>query len=428
VSERKRGTSPAKTPPVGPDGGAPSAAASATGAPATSAGPSASDVSSAPATRPVRRRRAGLNALLLLLVFAVVGTAPLTVAASVFNLWTPPTLPDIARRVPVLSSLIPTPTPPDLALPRPAWVAVPLSVHASPGPGNVVARLQPGFPVLLTAHQLVDGSVWDHISWGGPTTGTGGQGWVRDSMLTSVRGRGPAVGDAGALSPALAAALTPLEPDIALAVYYPAAQQLYLADAYRAYPLGNGARTLLLAALLAQATGSDQVSEDTERQLAAGDPATASAAYAQIGGSAGLKTFAARLGLTIPDAADWTQTQATPRALVQFYAMLAGASPAPDLGALDSSGRSHVLALVADDPEAATIAALDTSATGAHVALVVGALQQTDGWTANAAGVLTAPNGLTYVAAVCVRAQMDQAQAERALRVVFSQLATIAAG
>ncbi len=368
-----------------------------------------------------------LSAALLLFMFAVVGTAPLAVIGRAFNLWT---LPDLAGHIPLLAALVATPTPPDLALPRPAWVAAPLGVHTGPAPGNVVAHLEPGFPVLLTAHEQSNGVLWDHVTWGGPTPAAGGQGWVRDTLLTSVGGSGPAVGDAGALSPALATALAPLEPHIALAVYYPAVRQLYLADATRSYPLGNGARTILLAALLAQSTGSDQPSADTERRLAAGDATTASSVYAQVGGSAGLAGFLSQMGLTgaAPGAADWTQIQATPRALDQFYTMLAGLTPSPDLGALDSAGRAHVLGLVAGDPDGLTLAALGgASASGVHITLVVGAAQEHDGWTVNAAGVLTASSGLTYVAAVCLRAQPTRASGEQALHTVFAQLATIAA-
>jgi hypothetical protein len=358
----------------------------------------------------------------------VVGTAPLAVVGSVFNLWTPP---DLVGRIPLLADLIATPTPPDLALalPRPAWVAAPLGVYVSPAPGNIVAHLEPGFPVVLTAHELSSGVLWDHVTWDGPTPAAGGHGWVRDTLLTSVGASGLAEGDAGALSPALAATLAPLEPHIALAVYYPAVRQLYLADASRSYPLGSGARTLLLAALLAQSTGSNQPSADIERRLAAGDAATASSVYSQIGGSVGLAGFLAQMGLTgaTPGAAGWTQIQATPSALDQFYKMLADLTPSPNLGALDYAGRAHVLNLVASDPDGLALAALGgTSASGVHITLVVGAAQEPDGWTVNAAGVLTASSGLTYIAAVCLRAQPTRASGEQALHSVFVQFASIA--
>jgi hypothetical protein len=359
-------------------------------------------------------------------MFAVVGTAPLAVVGRVFNLWR---LPDLAGHIPLLAALVATPTPPDLALPRSAWVAAPLGVHTSPASGNVVAHLDPGFPVFLTAHEQASGVLWDHVTWEGPTPAAGGHGWVRDSFLTSVGGSGPAVGDAGALSPSLANALAPLEPRIALAVYYPAVRQLYLADASQSCPLGNGARTFLLAALLAQSTGSALPSADTERRLAAGDATTASSVYARIGGSAGLAGFLSQMGLVdaVPDAAAWTQIQATPRVLDQFYTMLAGLTPSPNLGGLDRAGRARVLALVSGDPDGLTLAALGgSSASGVHVTLVVGAAQEHDGWTINAAGVLTARTGLTYVAAVCLRAQPTRISGEQALHSVFAQLATIA--
>jgi hypothetical protein len=382
-----------------------------------------------PPARPTARRATWWRGVVLLFVaFAVVGVAPVAVSARVFGLWALPSLPGPAG--PFSWLVAPAPTPPDLALPRAAWVAQPVAVRMGAGTGGTMAHLAPGFPITLIAHRQVGGALWDRITWSGPTPATGGRGWVPDAALAAAGDTGPAVGDAAALAPALAASLTPLAPNVGLAVYYPAVHQLYLADADRGYPLGTGARVLLLAALLAgQVGGSAPPQAAMLQQLAAGDRTAGAAGYQQIGGSAGLEAFLQRAGLAgvVPDATDWTQMQATPRALIQVYASLTGLASGPDLGGLDATGRAQVLALVSGDPQAASIAALDGGAgTGVHVTLVVGASQGPDGWAMNAAGALTAPSGLTYVAAVCLRAQPTQPQAAQALRGIFAQLAAIA--
>lgn len=375
----------------------------------------------------------------LLLVFAVgvVGLAPAAVAARVFGLVNLPSVPGLDYPLASLLPQSPTPTSVDLALPRSAWAAVSVTVRATPGAAAAVARLEPGFPVTLLAHAVVGDVVWDRVSWAGPTAAAGGQGWVPDTALAVVGDAGPAVGDAGALSSDLAAALAASGPNAGLAVYYPAAHQLYLAHADRPCTLGDGARTLLLTALFARAQAAHQPlpgqqPADPARRLAAGDPASGATIYQQLGGSAGLSTFLSDAGLVgvAPGATDWTATQATPRALAQFYAALGGLQTGKTFAGLDADGRAHILALLATDPRAATIAAAQPSGTptpGAHATLVVGAAQDAAGWTVTATGILVAPSGLTYIVAACTTGQSSEAAGAQGLHNIYAQLATIAA-
>lgn len=400
-------------------------------APASSSGAAAPE---APAPR--TRRHWLRTTLLLVLAFVLVGLAPAALAARVFDLGP-------LSRLSLLPNAFPAPpagrtaTPPDLAVPRTAWVARETKVRGAPGGSTPLATLEPGFPVTLTAHTLAAGVQWDAVRWDGPTAVAGGRGWVPDTVLTQAGAAGPAVGDSAALAPSVAAALAPLGPNAALAVYYPSAQRLYLTNADQLYPLGDGARALLLVALFAAPstpplqTGSVQTGALLAQHVAQGDAASLDAAYQQIGGSAGLTTFLDDAGISgiTPGSATWSDTQATPRALVQFYAALAGLTPGADLG-VAASARAQALSALASDSSAVALAGLgDPLPTGASAVVVHGAAQPTAAsWTICAAGILTAPSGLTYVAALCVPNQVSQAAGLNALSPVFAALASVARG
>jgi hypothetical protein len=126
------------------------------------------------------------------------------------------------------------------------------------------------------------------------------------------------------------------------------------------------------------------------------------------------------------DPLSWSVATATPRALAQFYAALAGITP--PAGALDDSVRAQVLAALAPSAATSALAGFGTPVpTSASVLLVLGTAQADDGWSMNAAGVLTAPSGLRYVVALSVRGQPSTATAQSALGSMLSQLSTIAA-
>ncbi|HEV7128013.1 MAG TPA: hypothetical protein VGN32_11300 [Ktedonobacterales bacterium] len=413
---------------------------------------------SARITRKLRRRQWFGSVTLLVLAFIVMGVAPLALAARIFGLvsFSSLRLPILGGAAQTTPLIAPTATEPALSLPRPGWIAQPTAVVVDPRNTLAVAQLQPGFPVELQAAQSVNGTRWYMIRWHGPTTATGGQGWVRDNALAATGVAGPVVGDAAALAPALASALRLLGPDVALAVYFPQAQQLYLTNGDNAYVLGSGARSLVLAALVAQvgasATGPQPTATPTgqatpaaqgtptparlSQQVASGDVAATAMAYQQIGGAAGLDTFLGAFAVTgiTPGATDWAQIQATPRALAEFYAELGGQAFSPVVNQLDSARRAQVQALLTTPaappssmPIPADLAALLVPpGAGAHVALVAGSGQETDGWSVNVAGLVTLPNGLSYVEALCVHGAASEAAGAQALQTAQSQLAAAA--
>lgn len=406
-------------------------------------------------TRKLRRRQWFGSVVLLVLAFVVMGVAPIALVVRLFGLAALPSvqLPTLsgafAHTTPVVP---PTATAPELALPRPAWVARPATVVVDPHNTLAGAQLQPGFPVELLAAQTVNGTRWYQIRWHGPTAATGGQGWLPADALADNDVAGPVVGDITALDPQLAAMVQSLGPTVALAVYYPQAQQLYLSNGDNPYVLGSGARSLVLAALVAglgpPAAGATPTATATPttpaatptpastaaQRVASGDPTATAAAYQQLGTAAGLDTFAnafALAGIT-PGAQDWTQTQATPRALVQFYAQLGDQTYSPVAGQLDSAARARVLALLSVAPAAPNAlppelaALLVPPSVGAHAALVVGSGQGSAGWSLNVAGLVTLPSGLTYVEAICIEGATTRVAGAHVLQTAQTQLAATA--
>jgi hypothetical protein len=419
------------------------AVAAATDAPPTTTTSEAATPSPTPAPAAValatapRRRSALRGSLLLLVAFIVVGVAPLALAARVFQR-------SLLDRVPALGALLApvglaaTTTPADgadLALPRAAWVAQMTAVRAGAASGSTVANLAPGFPVTLLAHAATDAGVWDQISWGGPTAAIGGTGWAPDAALTAVPGQGPIVGDAGALSPALAATLARVGVGTGLAVYYPAQHRLYLTGGDQLYPLGDGARALLATALLAAPVATPSPNalpllDAMASRVAQNIPSYAVLAYQQIGGAAGLSGALVGMGVTgvQPGTTGWLATVGTPRALAHFYALLAGAAPVPP-GAttLTPDVRARALAALAPDAATAAYAGLgQLLPAGASVTVVLGAGRDAGGWNANASEIVTTGDGLTYIAVLCARGLPSADSGTAAQRAVLAQLALIA--
>ncbi|HEV2236393.1 MAG TPA: hypothetical protein VGR57_06990 [Ktedonobacterales bacterium] len=417
-------------------------ATTATPAPAALPTPTSAPTSAPakPRTRPRRRRPALRGTLLLVLAFIVVGITPLALAARVFHR-------SLVDGVPWLSALLApvglasTATPAyagDLALPRAVWVAQATAVRAEPASGATVANLEPGFPVTLVLHAATGSGVWDQISWSGPTASTGGTGWVPDAALTAVPGQGPIVGDAGALSPALAATLARVGAGAGLAVYYPATHRLYLTNGDHLYPLGDGARALLATAVLAAPIPPpDQVGPSTVQladalagQVAQNNVTYTALAYQMLGGAPGLTRFLNGIGVAgvQPGAADWQGAQGTPRALAQFYALLAGAAPAgTGASALAPDVRSRALARLAPDPVTAAYAGLgQLPPVGAAVTVVLGSAHTSDGWSANASAIVTTGDGMTYIAVLCASGLPSADSGAAAARAVLGQLARIA--
>jgi hypothetical protein len=319
-----------------------------------------------------------------------------------------------------------------LVLPAQAWTASTVPVSRTPATHPPLATLGPGFPVTITSAVQVDGVRWDQITWIGPTLASSGSGWVPHSTLSSIGSPGAAEADVGALSQPLAAALAPSGRLAGLAVYYPDVRQVYTSGADVAYPLGDGVRGVLEADLLAsglaeQPTLAGQSTQSAIQDIGTGDAIALSLAYAQLGGSAQVGNFLGGMGISgfTFDQLSWSAATATPRALAQYYAALAGITP--DAGTLSASVRSQTLAALAPTPETAALAGLGAPLPqGASVLLVIGTAQVADGWTVNAAGVITAPSGVRYVVAFNVRGQPSSDAAQAAVGNVLRQLAALA--
>ncbi len=340
-------------------------------------------------------------ALLILLACAVLGVVPVLLAGEYVGAW--------AVRLPGAPNFAPaTPAPtfaPDLALPRQAWVASRVTVLPRPGAGSPVATLEPGFPVTLAAHQRLGSAQWSHISWVGPTSNAGGDGWVPDAAVVGFAADTRPIGDLGALSPALAQALSyRLRADVPLA-------------------LGTGFRALLITAAFAAAEAHHtppppSAATTAVGKLAGGDVASGAAIYTQVGGSAGMARFLASAGVTgvQPAAGDWTATQATATALVMFYAALTGG------GVLSASDRAAVVALLARADASSVSSVLNGGAVGKDGVLVVSSAHSGDGWTASAGGSIVPAHGPRFLVAVAAQRQPSEAAGRQALATFFTQL------
>jgi hypothetical protein len=377
--------------------------------------------------------RWGCSAVSLALAFVVLGIAPLSLALRLFGLdaqtvglGLPAPFPPLA---PVAS---PSAGGSALDLPQQAWMADTTVVYRTASTQAPRATLGPGFPVTITAATIVAGERWDRITWNGPTRSSGGAGWVPHAALSAVGTQGVATGDTSALSASLAAALAPYGQRAGIVAFYPEARQIYASNADVVFPLGDGVRGVLEADLLSSPLAASpalagQPLPRVTQAIAAGDPATLSLAYAQLGGNGPVASFLDALGVNgcTFGPLSWSAASATPRALAQFYAALAGLTP-PD-AALGDGARAQALAALAPSPETSALAGFGTPLPQkASVLLVLGSAQADDGWSMNAAGVLSAPSGLRYVAGLAVRGQPSPAAAQALLGTLLGQLAAVA--
>lgn len=364
------------------------------------------------------------TAVLLFLLICVVGVGPLLVVNGFFGVLRVdvPPLPGLSLFAPAAREA------PDLALPRQAWAATRVEVLAQPAHAARRATLEPGFPVTIIAHQRAGNAVWSHVIWGGPTRGSGGEGWAPDSAFIAYGDQGRPIGDLGALSPQMVAATAPYGSQIAAALYFTESGQLYRTGGDQSFALGDGFRAVLLATVLAwnedpkQHTGS-AVAAATATQMASGDDSAATFAYGAVGDKAGSSAYLTKIGIAgiQPAQGDWRGAQATPNALLQFYTDLA-------MGQILNTGdRATVATLLghATTPQAAQLTAILSPGNGGF--LVIGVAQGAGGWTMSVCGLLVPAHGSRVVLAASVRGQTTDSAAMAGLIAFYRQLAMLLA-
>lgn len=358
---------------------------------------------------------------MLLVLAALVGVAPLILVGSVFSVAgvNAPGLPNVFEGTP-------TPTDPaDLALPHPSWAAKSVPVVAQPASGQpAIATLDAGFPVSVTAHRRSGATLWSHIVWSGPTHATGGEGWVPDAALVGFGGQTRALGDLGALSPALPSALAPYTTRLGVALYFPESGQLYRTGADQPVALGDGLRPILLAALFARAEAPHAAAlplgaanaAALATRITAGDATSTTTAYTYVGDAAGISAYLSSVGITgiAPAAGDWLGAQATPNGLLQFYSALTTGQ------LLNAEDRAVVLAAAP-----ASAGAGPTVPAGPANVLVIGATQTKGGWTMSACGSFAVGKGPRVVIAAVVRDQPTRDAAAHALALLTTRMTTL---
>ncbi|MGH2514232.1 MAG: hypothetical protein ACRDHP_01115 [Ktedonobacterales bacterium] len=359
-------------------------------------------------------------ALLIMCAFAVLGAVPAVLSGDVLGAW------HLGGFGSVLPPLAPTATPaPDLALPRQAWIAIEARVLPQPGAGASLALLEPGFPVTLTEHARSGEGSWSHIQWGGPSTNAGGSGWVPDGALVGYDSSAQALGDLGALAPALGSSVAAYQGRFAAALYFPDSGQLYRANADTSVTLGDAFRPILLAAAFAAAEGQHSAAPATGAsslvaQVATGSAVAPATLYEQLGDAHGLLGFLAAAGITgiQPAPLDWAAARGTPNALLQFYALLATGS------LLTNADRASLLALLAHAITSSANSPLNAQALGSGFLLAASG-GSSGSATLLASGIIASSGGPRYVAVVALTGQASPAAAQAAVTAFFERLTAV---
>lgn len=395
----------------------------ATGVKSRSPAPKQKRPTSKPASvdTPPHQMDAWKASLLILLVFCLVGAVPIGIVAYATghrNLALPPGFAFLFR------SNTPTPTDaPDRALPRDAWVARSVDVLPRPSQGTALATLAPAFPVKLLQHQRVGNTIWSRIGWGGPVNGTGGAGWVPDGALISYGKTGAILGDLGSLAPSLRQAVAPYAKQLSAIIYIPSQNRLYSQGSLNAvFALGTGFRPMLLSALYTGATATTPVSLTDALAISHGDANTTLSIYQRLGGAASLSNYLSSHSIQgIQTAPTWTACNATPRAMVDFYAQLAGSL----LQAKDRAAVISILSL-ADAPTTTNLVAPWARAAGNL--LVVGIAPTDNTWTVSVAGFLNPANGPQVIVIAAATAQTSTDAAMQAMKAFYTPLTTLFGG
>ncbi|HEV2404778.1 MAG TPA: hypothetical protein VGR88_04970 [Ktedonobacterales bacterium] len=380
--------------------------------PATAAGKDAAE----------RRPRWWRTALLILLAFALLGAVPILLAGEIGGAWRLhiPGTPDYYRTTP-------TPARADTdTLPRQAFIAVTAQVYPTPAQTASVATLEPGFPVTITAHNVARRVLWSHIAWDGPTSSSGGNGWILDSATVAYGGQARPIGDLGALAPALGHWAAPQASQIAAVLYFAEAGRLYRLNDTRSFALGSGFSPVLIADLYAVSEAhhtppSAPVLTALATRSPSSDGVVPPLVYVQLGGANGLNTFLIHTGVSgiVPGANGWDTGSATASGLIQFYATLTGGV------LLSQTDRAALIALLQQANAEATATVLGAGHVPAGSFLVSAQTDTTSGWDASASGVLRLASG-ALVVAVAATGQPTRQAGATLLAGFFAQVEMVA--
>lgn len=310
-------------------------------------------------------------------------------------------------------------------LPRQAWIAITTQIFAQPGQTAAIAMLEPGFPVVVTAHTSVHGALWSHVVWQGPSATTGANGWTLDNSMVGFGGGARPIGDLGALSPALGKWAAPYSAQLSAVLYFVDSGQLYHLNPTHPFALDAGFSSALLADLYA--SGEARKSPPTSAEVSAlavrsplSDGLVLPSIYHQLGGASGVSTFLSQAAITgIAPAESWTGAQATPSGMIQLYAALETDS----LLTRDDDSALRTALQQANAGATATLLGGHSLPSGGY--LVRAEARTSAGWVASACGVLRLPIG-RLVMAVAVRSPASQQASDATLTGFFAQVMAVA--
>lgn len=370
-----------------------------------------------------RRPRWWRTALLILLGFVVLGAVPILLAGEIGGAWRLhlPGTPDYYHT---------TPTPARAytdTLPRQAWIASTAQVYPTAAGTASVATLEPGFPVTITAHSVARRVLWSHITWKGPTSASGGEGWILDSATVAYGAQARPIGDLGALAPALGHWAAQRASQVAAALYFADAGQLYRLNDTRSFALGSGFSPVLIADLYAESEArSTPPAAPVLSALATRSPSSDGIVpplvYIQLGGTNGLNTFLIHTGVSgiVPGANGWDTGSATASGLIQFYANLTSGV------LLSQTDRAAFFTLLQQANASATGTLLGAGRVPTGSFLVSAQTDTTNGWDMSASGILRLASG-ALVVAVAATGQPTQQAGAALLAGFFTQVDALAA-
>ncbi len=366
--------------------------------------------------------------LTIFALFCVVGAIPTALGGETFGYWRLPTTSfQLAAPPWALSYDIP------LAKPLPMLANATLHVVSTPGGSVTVATLEPGFAAQVTRYANRAGVRWAQIRWAGPTRAAGGSGWTLASGLIAANAatqtsQPRAIGDLGALSPAMGQAVSALGPGFSTSLYFGAAQSSYHTSSIdQVEPLGAQVVPLVLTLLYAKGIVAAQPNAASgpppiARDLASGNAQALTFDYELVGDAQGIDGFLTQHQIAGFQFASQQPLQAkgSVRALSLFYAALTG-------GALvNAHDQAEIISLLggANNSAAATVAPQSVIGSGALLLTTASA----DGGVASiAAGVLVPANGSPVVVVASAHGA-TAAVTQKAMQTYFGRLIAIIQG
>jgi hypothetical protein len=268
-----------------------------------------------------------------------------------------------------------------------AWTAI---RTAADDDAAAEVTVGPRYKLVLTgATATDDGATWLQVTWTSPSRH--GSGWIRAASTSTVRPDGTlAQASVSALSTSLASYLAKYGSRVGVEVEDVTGRTLYSYNASGTFITASSVKVSIMLAVMARAEAAGRSLTTTEKSLLTvmieqSSNSAASALYAEIGGRAGLASWARKFGISglVPEGAgaSWGYTTIHPSTMVAILEKLR-------LGRLtNSTDRAYALSLMRHVISSQRFGVGTGSPSGATVAMKNGWVPGPDGlWAVNSSG------------------------------------------